>query len=177
LGNTTTYSSVSGTPGSTTNLVAFDGSGNITNAGVAGTKPFQITGANYTNNSATVSTVVTSETIPASVNASFSCFFTWLGSLTSTALTIQINTPATPTAINANVVIENSNTAPKPQLITAGGTSVTGGAAVIASQAYTLSIYGTLENGSNSGTIQIQAAESGGGTVTINRGGFCKTFY
>lgn len=111
--------------------------------------------------------------VSASTSYSFSCAFSYTSAATTTALQLAINGPASPTAMRYAVETATSATAWHQASQSAYDTvtnPATGGAAT----ALPVRIHGTLENGTNAGTLAIRfRSEVNASAATILRGGFC----
>lgn len=139
-----------------------------------------LTGSAYTNATTSFSSVTgLSFSVEASTNYVMSCQLTYQGSATTAGLKVQITGPASPTAVAINF----TQTATTSGTVAATFTSESA-TAFSSALSDTLAITATtnmpatltlgLVNGTNAGTIQVQAAAAGTGTVTIQPGSFCQ---
>jgi len=145
--------------------------------GASGTT-LELTGANFTNATATPATI-TAGGVPlswpvfANTNYHFSCKLFWQGSSGSTTMQITVATPSSPTNLSgfAQIYTVNSGTNTMGALSSGAFTSAVAGAGATT---YLAQVDGTLENGANPGTLAFQvAAPVGSTTVTIVRGSYC----
>jgi|SRR5579864_501472 len=130
--------------------------------------------SDYTNATTTFSNVGFSLTVAANTSYTLSCTLIYQGSTTTAGPKFQFTGPASPTNVLVGV---NGGT---------GATAMANGAATALSSAVTslgtlgdtaTNHVGTvtlgLVNGANAGTVQLQAAANGSGTVTIKAGSAC----
>lgn len=111
--------------------------------------------------------------VSASTTYRFACEISYTTAATTTALQLAINGPASPTAVRYGVDTATTATAPHYASQNAYDTNTnpaTGGGAT----ALTARIAGSLENGSNAGTLAIRyRSEVAASAVTVLRGSFC----
>jgi hypothetical protein len=111
--------------------------------------------------------------IAASTNYAFTCEVSYTTAVTTTALQLSINGPASPTAMRYTVVTQTTATAIHSASQSAYDTvtnPATGGGAT----ALPVRITGVLENGANAGTLAIRfRSEIAASVVTVQRGSFC----
>ena len=101
------------------------------------------------------------------------CTLSYTTAVSTTALQLAVNGPASPTALRYAVETSTTATARHNASQSAYDTVVnpaTGGAAT----ALPVTLYGTLENGSNAGTLAVRfRTEVNASAVTILRGSYC----
>lgn len=132
--------------------------------------------SDYTNATNTPSAFA-SWSILASKNYSFTCKLYWQESSVLGALALSVLTPTSPTNVEAMAGIYSSNAGTLTSgEITASGGSFTGAVPAVSGTSYQATIAGTVENGTTAGTLAIQAATNGTGTVTLKRGSFCQLY-
>jgi hypothetical protein len=145
--------------------------------GATGTT-LEVTGANFTNATATAATITAggvplSWPVSANTNYRYSCTIFWQGSSTATTLKLVVTAPASPTNLFGFAQIYSDNAGTN----TAGALSsgaFTGVAANAATTTYKAVLDGVLENGSTAGALTFQAAAPASSTtITIVRGSYC----
>jgi len=107
-----------------------------------------------------------------STNYSFTCEVFYTTSATTNALQLSMNGPASPTALRYSVRTSTTATAMHTASQTAYDT-VTNPATAGGSTVLMVRVAGTLENGSNAGTLALRLRSETGGAVTVLRGSFC----
>lgn len=170
-----------GYAGSTQNLTP-TGAGGLFNVQIVGDflhggvgNQFQ-TGGNYTNATTSLTTFVTFGNLMANTTYSYACDLIWEGSSNMTTLELAVIPPSSPTQLSSSYQIYSTQTGTSTSTYNTGttGNNFTGAAANAGSTPYLARITGTLENGSTSGSLLIQAAAPvGSTTVTLMRGSVC----
>jgi hypothetical protein len=124
--------------------------------------------SNYTN-ATTVLSNVTGISFPVAANTNYVIVFDgqWTGSAATAVMAIAWTGPAAPTSVNYNLTTTSStlNTVSEGGATTFG-TTLTSGIAANATDDHFRTVL-TLINGANAGTVQLQAAAGGVGTITI----------
>jgi len=122
----------------------------------------------YTNASTTFSNV-TGLAFP--INAlqymTVTCNITWQGSATTTGPKYQFTGPASPTAVAINLVSTVTTASQLALSATALSTALANTGTITATTNFPDAITIAVENGTTAGTIQLQAAANGAGTLTI----------
>lgn len=128
----------------------------------------------YTNATTTFSNVTgLSFSVAASTNYRAICRITWQGSAATSGPKYQFTGPAAPTAVaigmnsvvTATTVIEASATAFSSAVANTG--------TITTATNFTDTVDLGLVNGTTAGTVQLQAAANGAGTLTIANGSYC----
>lgn len=130
----------------------------------------------YTNATTTFSSVTgLSATVAASTNYAMECHLYFQASAGTAGIKAQITGPASPTAVNIGLHQPFTVSTYNDQVATAFSTSM--GTTTTTSTGISLEAVLTmgLQNGVNAGTIQVQLASEGTGTLTLNNGSYCKT--
>jgi hypothetical protein len=120
---------------------------------------------------------VTGMTFALSANTTYSieCNISYLSAATTTALQIALNGPASPTALRYTVQTATSATATHNASQSAYDT-VTNPASALTT-ALPVRLVGTIENGSNAGTLALRMrTEVSASSVTIQRGSWCALY-
>jgi len=140
--------------------------------GGAGSKLF-VTSAytNATTNFTNVSGL--SFAVSASTNYYVECHITWQGSATTTGPKFQWTGPASPTAVAANATIATTVTTLRLVSAVAFSSSMAQSGTITATTNFPAIVTVGVANGANAGTVQLQAAANGSGTLTIQPGSFC----
>lgn len=141
----------------------------------AGLNRIVLTGSAYTNATTTFSTVTgLSFSVSANTNYVVTCQLLFQGSATTAGPKFQFTGPASPTAVAIGVVGDVSATALDDGTATAFSSAITalGTLTSTATNLPTTITLGVL-NGANAGTVALQAAANGSGTLTIQPGSFC----
>lgn len=114
--------------------------------------------------------------VAANTSYSFACDLSYTTAVSTTALQLSVNGPASPTVLRYTVLTATSATTTFAASESAYDTNTnpaTGGGAT----ALPVTVVGSIENGTTAGTLVIRLrTEVGGSTVTVLRGSFC-TFY
>lgn len=137
--------------------------------------PSMLTGAAYTNATTTLSNV-TGLSFPVAANQNYTadCTIIWQGSAGTTGPKYTFTGPSSPTAVNIAVVSAVTASTYSQGVSTAFGTSVNNTGTITTATNFVDSVKLSLINGSTPGTVQLQAAANGSGTLTIAQGSFCK---
>lgn len=136
----------------------------------------QVTGANYTNNTVTPTTVV-SWSVTASTQYGFMCALTATGTTTSLPR-FNLTGPASTNVsfLTQRFTTTSAQTLLVLQALSASAQTAACTSACNATQLPTL-IHGSFIVGGSGGTVSLQAASSTAGqTVTVFRGSFCRVF-
>ncbi|HUD64652.1 MAG TPA: hypothetical protein VMQ17_08745 [Candidatus Sulfotelmatobacter sp.] len=131
--------------------------------------------ASYTNATTTYSNVPNlAFVVQANRNYSVNCNLTWQVSGT-VGPKFQFTGPGSPTSVAINASAAQTATTSGYGSATAFASSVTGtGGTVTTTTNFVANVTLGLINGANSGTVQLQAAENGAGTLTIQPGSYCE---
>lgn len=141
-------------------------------------------GSAYTNATTTFSNLTGSSgqslafAVEASTNYLMICNFTYRGSATTAGLKVQVTGPASPTsvALNFTQTVTTSATLAatfSSESATAFSSAMGDTVAITATTDMPATMTMGLVNGANAGTVQVQAAADGTGTVTVQPGAFC----
>jgi hypothetical protein len=132
-----------------------------------------VTGSAYTNASTTFSTV-TGLTFPveASTNYSGTCYLLYRGSATTAGPKFQFTGPASPTAVAISATTQITATTVAYANATTFSSSMASGT-ITASADFQAEIQFSVLNGANAGTLALQSAATGTGTLTIQLGSYC----
>jgi hypothetical protein len=133
-----------------------------------------LTGSAYTNGTTTFSSITgLSFPVSASRNYHAICRITWQGSANTTGPKYQFTGPATPTSVAAGM----QSTVTATTFITASAVAFSSAMAnsgtVTTGTNFTDTVDLAVLNGANAGTVQLQAAANGAGTLTIQPGSSC----
>jgi hypothetical protein len=134
-----------------------------------------LTGSAYTNATTTL-TNVTGLAFPvaATTNYTAHCSLTWQGSAGTTGPKWTFTGPGSPTAVNIGVVSAVTGTTLTQGVSTSFGTSVNNAGTITTATNFTDYVDLQLINGANAGTVQLQAAANGTGTLTVQPGSWCR---
>jgi hypothetical protein len=137
-------------------------------------------GSAYTNATTSFTSVVggsgqtLSFSVEASTNYYMTCSILWSASAATAGPKFQITGPSSPTAVQYSVLQAVTATTDGTAGAVAFSTSLNAsGTTVVASTNEPASINMGLVNGSTAGTVTVQAAAQGTGTVTIQPGSYC----
>lgn len=137
-------------------------------------------GSAYTNATTTFSSVVggagqtLSFSVEASTNYILDCFLVWSASASTAGPKWQITGPASPTNVLIGASGGTGAAAFGDAVVTAFSSAITAfGTAGATATNFVSYINMGLINGANAGTVTLQAAANGAGTVTIQPGSFC----
>lgn len=131
--------------------------------------------SSYTNATTTFSSVTgLSFTVAASAPYAMECHLYFQSSAGTAGIKAQITGPASPTAVNMGLHQPLTVSTYNDQVATAFSTSM--GVTTTTSTGISLEAVLTmgLQNGVNAGTIQVQLASEGTGTLTLNNESYCK---
>lgn len=124
--------------------------------------------SNYTNATTTFSNVTgLSFSVEASTNYKLRCDLDYQTSAATADIKIQWTGPASPTAVTYDLVTEVTGSTLSAAVATAFSTSLSETGTPTTATNFPLTLTLTLINGANAGTVQLQAAATGVGTVTI----------
>lgn len=129
----------------------------------------------YTNATTTFSTVA-GLSFPVSANRNYHayCRITWQGTANTTGPKYQFTGPAAPTAVLFSAFSWITNATFQAQsIVTAFSTPFANTGTITTATNFTDTIDLTVLNGANAGTVALQAAANGAGTLTIQNGSFC----
>jgi hypothetical protein len=128
----------------------------------------------YTNATTTFSNI-SGMSFSVSPNTSYTgqCYILWQGSAITTGPQFQWTGPASPTAVGSSMV-SNVTTATVLSASAVGLSVAMSNAGTITTGTNMLAtLFVGFVNGVNSGTLQLQAAANGTGTLTIQPGSYC----
>lgn len=150
----------------------------FTTAGVASFAKNQVTAfstGSYTNATTTFSSVTgLSFSVDASSNYSMECHLYWQGSATTAGIKAQITGPASPTAVFIGLHQPLTASTYNDAVAAAFSTSLGVTTAITPTTNFEAVLTMGLVNGVNAGTVQIQLAAEGAGTLTLQNGSYCK---
>ncbi len=134
--------------------------------------------AAYTNATTTYSTV-TNLSFPVVSNHTYSmtCNLVWQGSVTTAGPKLQVTGPSSPTAVLLAADGGTGAAAYADAAVTAFSSGITAfGTAGAGATNYVMHVNLTVINGANAGTVALQAAANGSGTLTVQPGSYCVQF-
>ena len=140
---------------------------------------FVLAGSAYTNATTTFSNVAggSGPTLAFPVNASVSytatCYIMWQGSATTTGPKFQWTGPASPTAVAASMHSPVTTTTYIDATATAFSSSMADTGTITTATNFMAVVTIGLNNGTTAGTVTLQAAANGTGTLTIQPGSYC----
>lgn len=130
--------------------------------------------SDYTNATTTFSNVTgLSFPVAASQKYRVSCRITWQGSAGTTGPKYQFTGPAAPTAVAVGMNSIVTATTVIAASAVAFSSAVANTGTVTTATNFTDTVDLGLINGANAGTVQLQAAANGAGTLTIKAGSYC----
>lgn len=130
--------------------------------------------ADYTNATTTASNVSgMSFPVLASQKYSGTCNLIYSASATTSGIKVSMTGPATPTGFTLAAQASTTVTAVRSDVVTALSTLTTGAAAGTAALNMPVQVFFRLRNSTNGGTLQLQAASFGTGTLTIRQDSYC----
>lgn len=141
-----------------------------------------LTGSAYTNATTGFTNVASTTNLNFALDASTAyggtCYLVYSASVATAGPKIQFTGPASPTAVlyTTQFNLVSSGSAPtyaESPAAVAFSTSQTAGTAVTATTNQAVRIQFGVVNGVNAGTLQLQAAANGVGTLTIQPGSYC----
>jgi len=136
-------------------------------------------GSAYTNATTTFSNVVGGSgqtlqfSVEASTNYAATCHVMWQGSASTTGPKFQWTGPASPTAVVAYAHSPVTTSTYLDAPATAFSTSMPDTGTITTATNFVSDLTLGLVNGVNAGTVTLQAAANGAGTLTIQPGSFC----
>lgn len=130
--------------------------------------------ASYTNATTTLSNVGISFPVSANQNYHADCWLVWQGSAATTGPKWTFSGPASPTAVNISAISAITATTLTQGVSTAFSTSVNNSGSITTATNFLDHVQLGLINGGTAGTVQLQAAANGSGTLTIASGSFCR---
>lgn len=139
-----------------------------------------LTGSAYTNATTSFSNVASTTNLNFALDASTAyageCYLVYSASAVTAGPKIQFTGPASPTALvySSQFQLTATPTYADSVAATAFSTSLTPGTAVTNAVNLAVRIHFGISNGVNAGTLQLQAASQGTGTVTIQPGSYCR---
>jgi hypothetical protein len=111
--------------------------------------------------------------VHAGVSYTLRCDLIWQGSATTTGPKYQFTGPGSPTAVASNAISAITASTYAQVSATAFSTSMPNTGTITATTNFHDIVTLGLVNGANTGTVQLQAAANGSGTLTIQPGSFC----
>jgi hypothetical protein len=149
---------------------------NLNNGGNQQVPITAMTTSTFTNATTTFSTVTNmSFTVAASRNYTLSCEILFQGSATTAGPKFQLTGPALPRAVMLDVDGGTNAAAYANAGATAFSSAVAAlGTLGIAARNFVAHVSAGIANGANSGTVALQAAANGTGTLTIQPGSWCR---
>lgn len=128
----------------------------------------------YTNATTGMTSVTgMSLTVAANTNYELACHLYYQGSATTAGLLVQVTGPAAPTAVKIGYRQPLTASTYNDAVITALATPVGASSPISATTNFEAVLTIGFKNGANAGTLQIQAAAAGVGTVTIGSASWC----
>lgn len=101
------------------------------------------------------------------------CAITWQGSATTTGPKYQFTGPASPTAVALGVFSNITSATYFSASATAFSSAIANTGTVTATTNFTDRVDLLVVNGANAGTVQLQMAANGAGTLTVQPGSYC----
>lgn len=139
-----------------------------------------VTGNAYTNATTTFSTVIGSTgvalafSIDANKSYAITCRILWQGSAATTGPKYQFTGPSSPTAVAANALSAVTATTITQASATAFSSAMANAGTITTATNFMDEVRVFVTNGPNSGTITLQAAANGAGTLTIQPASGCQ---
>lgn len=152
--------------------VTWSVSSNIATIPNCGGAPTQYLGSTYTNATTTFSNLL-AFTAAANTSYSMACHLVYSGSAATSGPKVQITGPASPINVFYSFQAATNQTVFSGAAATAFSSSLNIGATVAIATPLPYMLTMGLINGANAGTVQVQAAAQGAGTLTISPGSFC----
>lgn len=142
-----------------------------------GTQALTVSGfvtATYTNATTTFSSIPNLG-FPVAASAAFyvECMIVWQGSATTTGAKYQWTGPAAPSAVVSGAIFGITATTNANAAATALSTAMANTGTITAATNFMDVVRLSIVNGANAGTVQLQAAANGAGTLTIQPGSIC----
>jgi len=139
-----------------------------------------VAGAAYTNATTGFTSVVggtanggLSFPVAASQTYHANCYITWQGSANTTGPKYQFTGPGSPTAVVLGVFSNITSSTYTAGVVTAFATPFANAGTVTATTNFTDWVALTVVNGANAGTVVLQMAANGAGTLTVQPGSYC----
>lgn len=130
---------------------------------------------NYTNATTTFSNVTgLSFAVEASTNYGMECHLYFQGSVTTAGIKAQITGPASPTNVNIGLHQPLTASTYNDAVATAFSSSLGVTTAITATTNFEAVLTMGLFNGTNAGSVQVQLAAEGTGTLTVQNSSYCK---
>lgn len=135
---------------------------------------YYLTGSAYTN-ATTGFTSVTGLAFPVSASRNYAatCRIVWQGSASTTGPKYQFTGPASPTAVLVGMNSIVTATTVITATSTGFSTPVANSGSVTTATNFTDTLTVSVVNGTTAGTVQLQAAANGTGTLTVQPGSYC----
>jgi hypothetical protein len=111
--------------------------------------------------------------VAANTNYAISCELVWQGSASTAGPKFQFTGPASPTAVAASAQIATTITTVRLPSVTAFSSSMAQSGTITATTNFPAHVRIGVVNGANAGTVTLQAAANGTGTLTIQPGSSC----
>lgn len=132
------------------------------------------TNSTYTNATTTFSNVTTlAFPVSASRNYAATCYIMWQGSAATTGPKYQWTGPASPTAVIASMWSNVTASTYTTATATAFSAAMANAGTVSTTTNFMDVLNISVINGTTAGTVQLQAAANGAGTLTIQNGSYC----
>lgn len=133
-----------------------------------------LTGSAYTNATTTFSNVTgLAFSVLATTNYHATCHIYWQGSAATSGPKYQFTGPGSPTAVVSGMISRITATTDTSAVVTAFSTPLANGGTITTATNFVDLVDIGLVNGANAGTVQLQAASNGAGTLTIQPGSYC----
>lgn len=101
------------------------------------------------------------------------CRITWQGSATTTGPKYQVTGPASPTAVAVGVFSNVTSSTYTSGSAVAFSSAVANAGTITATTNFTDTVDVQVQNGTTAGTVQLQEAANGAGTLTVQPGSSC----
>lgn len=135
------------------------------------------TTTSYTNATTTFSNVTGTNTLSFAVEASTTyvgtCYILWQGSAGTTGPKFQFTGPASPTAVASSMSSAVTATTQIYASAVAFSSAMANTGTITTATNFPAEIQFAVVNGANAGTVTLQAAANGAGTLTIQPGSYC----
>lgn len=129
----------------------------------------------YTNATTTASNVTgLSFSVEASTNYAMTCHLYFSASATTAGINAEITGPSSPTTVSYVLHQPLTSTTYTDSPSSAFSTKIGVTTSTTASTVFDATLTMGLQNGSNAGTVQVQLAAAGTGTLTLENGSFCQ---
>jgi hypothetical protein len=180
LGTDTKIFTASGSAAVNGDMISGDSNGGIADSGVAAPQKAFVT-SQYTNSSSGYTNVTgLSFSVAASTNYQITCNLIYQTGTATVGPNFQWTGPSSPTAVAAGLTILGSTSAAIVRSYGNHGTAFSNTtltptyASFVTATDFPATVTFSLINGSNSGTIQLQAENNATGTITIQIGSSCE---